>query len=114
MITSNSLKAFHLFLRALFCCLAALTCSVNAHSLPGSELVFKDVDPKAALSLSFPLEELIIAAPELDFIERAYNLGDLTNVEKSQLNQYFSSIFSLNPSMIIQNTHSYLPHCTPL
>lgn len=107
MITSNSLKAFHLFLRALFCCLTALTCSVNAHSLPGSELVFKDVDPKAVLSLSFPLEEFIIAAPELDFIERASNLGDLTNVEKSQLNKYFSQHIQLKP-VNDQSKHAFL------
>lgn len=107
MIHANALKAFHLFWRALFCCLTALTCSVNAHSLPGSELVFKDVDRKAALSLSFPLKEFIIAAPELNFIERASNLGDLTNVEKSQLNQYFSQHIQLKP-VNDQSKHAFL------
>lgn len=107
MITSNTLQGFHLFLRALLCCLTALTCSVNAHSLPGSELVFKDRDPKAALSLSFPLEEFIIAAPELDFMERASNNDDLTSEEKSQLNQYFSQHIQLKP-VNDQSKHAFL------
>ncbi|AXT40052.1 hypothetical protein D1814_15855 [Alteromonas sp. BL110] len=92
------LKAYHLFLRAFLCCFTALACSVSAHSLPGSELVFKNIGPKASLSLSFPLEELIIAAPELDFIEHASSLADLTNREKSQLNQYFRHHIQLKPS----------------
>ena len=95
MITVKPFKFLISFSHAFVYSLVAFAFSVSAHSLPGSELVFKDINSKTGITLSFPLEEFVIAAPHLKFVENASNLGDLTSNEANQLARYFNQHFKV-------------------
>ena len=75
---------------AVFGLFLAVSFKSNAHALPGSELVFKEVSSKPGITLSFPLEDFLIAAPHLSFVANLSSLTALSDGETARLTDYFS------------------------
>lgn len=63
---------------------------LDAHALPGSELVFKNISSKPGIALSFPLEDFLIAAPHLSFVANSPSLSALSEGNKARLADYFA------------------------
>lgn len=97
MITIKPFKTLISVTCVFVCSFFALACPASAHSLPGSELVIKQNSSQTRITLSFALEEFVIAAPHLKFVEKTSSLGDLTNSQVKQLSSYFNQHFKIKP-----------------
>ncbi|RVU83637.1 hypothetical protein EOL70_15025 [Leucothrix sargassi] len=81
--------------------LALCVCVANsayAHGLPGSTLTFSQQGDRLALSVSFALEDLIIAEPTFEALASKDDKAPskaLSATEKAQLSSYFKQHLSL-------------------
>jgi hypothetical protein len=77
-------------LLVLLCLLSAPT--VQAHSLPGSVLTLSEAqNDTLTIAISFPLEDLIIAAPELEGLMELEDEQKLPEKSLKQLNTYLQA-----------------------
>lgn len=67
-----------------------------AHALPGSLLIFQQSDQELTLSISLAIEDLILAAPELAYLEGLPTEMALSDDDLVPLSAYFDAHISLN------------------
>lgn len=84
---------------AFFLAFGAVTTAL-AHALPGSLLIFSQDDDALKLSISLPLEDLILAAPELDTLTAAPLDQPFRIDSLSPLADYFSDHLSVQQASI--------------
>jgi hypothetical protein len=69
--------------------------SVLAHALPGSVLLLRQDGAELQITIQFPLEDLVIAAPELAALEEAKADAPLPKEMTERLASYLGRHFSL-------------------
>ena len=77
------------------CVLVSGPGAVLAHALPGSVLLLQPQEAGLQLTIQFPLEDLLIAAPELAALEEATSEGPLRLETAELFNQYTQRHLSL-------------------
>ncbi|WP_409439921.1 hypothetical protein [Psychromonas sp. GE-S-Ul-11] len=87
-------KAIHINLLALLCLFCAS--ATHAHSLPGSVVTLSEqTDQALSVSISFPLEDLLIAAPELKALSQVDVDQKLSDKLLEELAAYLQQHLSL-------------------
>ncbi len=86
--------AWHTGLLALSV-LASGSGAVLAHALPGSVLLLQPQEAGLQLTIQFPLEDLLIAAPELAALEEEKDEEPLRPATTERLNRYIQRHLSL-------------------
>lgn len=86
-------------LLALFVSIHALG-AANAHSLPGTVLIFSQDESQLQVTVQFALEDLVIAFPAMASLDEASVPGDIPSTELEQLRAYFFDHIALQSNSV--------------